>query len=158
MKYPDEAAIKYVLDYLDGIGVGVTEIAKLVSDNQSKYSEQPIEFYEKNVRRVLRKREFLNNIMVMIFLDEADEKQLLPAPLNDIIGNDMFLFGVDEGLALQASQVFGNIAITNYSYLDKTKPGIIGKLDSSGGNTTFADDIISAIVASTAAHSAHEVA
>lgn len=158
MKYPDTRAFKFAVDYLNRINVTFRDIAEICKMNQEKYSNKDLDYYENTVVRVLHKREVLNHLMVMAFLDDADKGGFLPSPLNDIIHNDMGCFGVDESLALGGSQIFGSIAITNYSYIDKTKPLKIGELDSSNGATTFADDIVGMICACVIAHSVHELA
>lgn len=158
MRYPDKASREYVLNYLKEIGVSIETIAELAKKNQEKYSDQPIEFYKRVVDRVLNKRELLNHIMTMAFLDKADAKGYIPEPLGSIIHNDLGVYGVDEALGLSGASIFGTLATTNYSYLDKTKPGVVGDLDSRESATTFADDIVSMIVASAVAHCVHELA
>lgn len=42
---------------------------------------------------------------------------------------DAGIYGLDESIALSLSQLYGSIAVTNYGYADKDKPGIAKKLD-----------------------------
>ena len=68
------------------------------------------------------------------------------------------LFGVDEVLAYGICNIYGSIALTNFGYIDKVKPGIIGKLNErkEGVCNTFLDDIVGALAASAASRMAHE--
>ena len=62
-------------------------------------------------------------------------------------------------MVLSICNVYGTIGLTNFGYVDKLKPGIIGKLDEIGKKTnkchTFLDDIIGAIAAAAASKIAH---
>jgi phosphatidylglycerophosphatase A len=55
----------------------------------------------------------------------------------------------------------GSIALTNFGYLDKLKPGIIGFIDKEGKTGvrchTFLDDIVCAIASSAVSRMAHNV-
>ena len=78
------------------------------------------------------KREVQNAILTGLELDELAEKGLLSEPLSSMLLSDYGLYGVDEVLALAIVNVYGSIGFTNFGYVDKTKPGIIGKLDAEG--------------------------
>ncbi len=63
---------------------------------------------------------------------------------------------MDEVLAYGICNLYGSIALTNFGYVDKVKPGIIGRLnDDPDYCHTFLDDIVGAIVASAASKLAH---
>ncbi|MEG2550481.1 MAG: phosphatidylglycerophosphatase A [Erysipelotrichaceae bacterium] len=50
------------------------------------------------------------------------------------------------------------MALTNYGYIDKIKPGIIEKLNLKGEQcNTFLDDIVGAIAAAAASKIAHNI-
>ena len=87
------------------------------------------------------------------------EEKKLSEPLQSVINNDNPLYGIDEILVLSICNVYGSIGLTNFGYVDKVKPGIIGKLDEMGKNTnkchTFMDDIIWAVAAAAASSVAH---
>jgi len=54
--------------------------------------------------------------------------------------------------------MYGMIAITNFGFLDKAKPGVIGELDSEqaiGKCNTFMDDTVCALVSASCARLAH---
>ena len=71
--------------------------------------------------------------------------------------DDDGLYGIDEVLAYGICNIYGSIALTNFGYIDKVKPGIIGVLNEpqKGCCNTFLDDIVGAIAASAASRLAH---
>ena len=111
------------------------------------------------VNQVLDKREVIHTILTGIALDEVAEKGLIDKDICDLIKNDNGLYGMDEILALGITNLFGSIALTNFGYTDKNKPGIIGVIDKEGKEgtkcNTFLDDIVGAIASSAAARLAH---
>lgn len=134
------------------------DIAQLVFDLQLPYIPQiTLEMCRESVRAVLAKREVFNAIMVGIELDEqAAQKTMKNKQLERIILEDEPLFGIDEVLGFGICNLYGSIALTNFGFLDKTKPGIIGKLnDKANGCHAFMDDLIGAIAASAASRFAH---
>lgn len=110
-----------------------------------------------NVKAVIRKREVQNTILTGIQLDILAENKQLMNPLLDIIVDDEGLYGIDEIMALSIVNVYGSIGFTNYGYIDKIKPGILGKLNSHDDDEvhTFLDDIVGAIAAAAASRLAH---
>ncbi|MYL55359.1 phosphatidylglycerophosphatase A [Pontibacillus yanchengensis] len=138
-------------------GVTVDDMADLVYYLQSKYHDD-LSFDEcrHNVERVISKREVQNAILTGIQLDILAEKGMLESPLQDTIEADEGLYGVDEIIALSIVNVYGSIGFTNYGFIDKQKPGILGKLnDKSNGCHTFLDDIVGAIAAAASSRLAH---
>ncbi|WP_155287005.1 phosphatidylglycerophosphatase A family protein [Lacticaseibacillus zhaodongensis] len=159
-KYPDTAAYKYVIDELDAKGVRLSDIAQITYGLQHKFlPDATIADYEAEVINVMHKRELLNNAMVALQLDKLATKGQLDEPLQSIVANDVGVFGVDETLASGIATLWGSIGITNYGYIDRTKPGIIGKLDNNGTSVnTFIDDLVGAIAAAVAGKMAHKYA
>lgn len=106
---------------------------------------------------MLAKREVQNAIITGVELDKLAEANQLSEPLLSILKTDQGLYGIDEILALSIVNLYGSIGFTNYGYLDKTKPGIVDKLNHKDGNSchTFLDDIVSAIAAAAASRIAH---
>ncbi len=141
--------------------VEIKDIALIVFDLQKQYIEK---LTEKDcistVYSVIDKREVTHAILTAIAIDEAVEKNLFDEIINNIIKNDDSLYGIDEILPLSIVNIYGSIAFTNFGYLDKVKPGIIGKLDKLGKEKkqchTFLDDIICAIASSAASRLAHK--
>lgn len=145
-------------DWLHKRGVQRTDIAELVMYlQQGYYSDLTLEECLASVEKVLAKREVQNAVLTGIQLDLLADQGKLFSPLQDMIENDEGLYGCDEVLALSIVNVYGSIGFTNFGYLDKVKPGIIGKLNKKGGPMvhTFLDDIVGAIAASAASSIAH---
>src|SRR5690606_3600778 len=139
-------------------GVEVEEIAKIVLEMQLPYNEGlTIAHCIESVESVLRKREMQHALLVGIELDELAEQGKLSAPLQQIVGADEGLFGVDEMIGLGAVLTYGSIAVTTFGHLDKNKVGIIRKLDTKVGGAvhTFLDDLVASIAACASARIAH---
>lgn len=88
----------------------------------------------------------------------VEAQLLINKDLEKILAVDEPLYGMDEVLAYGICNLYGSIALTNYGYIDRVKPGIIGKLNVSqtGVCNTFLDDIVGAIAASAASRAAHK--
>ncbi len=87
----------------------------------------------------------------------ARRTKKLSEPLQTILAIDESLYGVDEVLAFSIVNIYGSIGFTNYGYIDKEKPGILGRLNdkSTGECHTFLDDIVGAIAAAASSQLAH---
>lgn len=146
------------LELLKQRGVQLKDIAELVMFLQQPYiNDLTLELCLEHVEAVIKKREVQNTILTGIQLDILAENKQLMNPLLDIIVDDEGLYGIDEILALSIVNVYGSIGFTNYGYIDKIKPGILGKLNKHEGNKvhTFLDDIVGAIAAAAASRLAH---
>jgi phosphatidylglycerophosphatase A len=149
------------IEKLNQRGVSIKSIAEITYQIQAPYNNNiTIEFCEEIINIVLEKREVIYAVLTGIALDEGAEKNMFNDELNNLIQEDSPLFGIDEILALSIVNVYGSIALTNFGYLDKLKPLIIGKIDKLGKETsycsTFLDDIVGAIAAAAASKIAHE--
>lgn len=146
------------LEALNRRKVDLVELAKVVYDLQQPYQHDLTldECYEK-IEKVLKKTEVAHAVLTGIELDELAEKKQISQPLQELLENDEPLYGIDEILALSIVNLFGSIALTNFGYLDKAKPGIIGEFNNKkhGSVHTFLDDILCAIAASACARLAH---
>lgn len=138
-------------------GVELKDIAECVIYLQGKYIEGlTLEIAENSVLSVLEKREVQNAILTGIYLDKSAEEGNMHEELEYLLMNDAGLYGIDEVLAYGICNLYGSIALTNFGYIDKVKPMIIGKLNSKGEHChTFLDDIVGAIAASAASRLAH---
>lgn len=146
------------IEWLARRGVAVEDLALLVYNVQHKYIPRlTLEDCRESVEQVLEKREVQNAIFTGLSLDELAEKGLLSEPLSSMVRSDDGLYGIDEVLALSIVNIYGSIGFTNFGYLDKMKPGIIGKVNEKKGErvNTFLDDLLAAIVAAAAARLAH---
>lgn len=146
-----------VLEQLRTRGVCVEDIADIVFKLQKPYHPLlTVDECTESVLQVLAKREVQHAIYTGIALDTLAEKGALPAPLQSIMEQDEPLYGVDEILALSITNVYGSIGLTNFGYLDKTKMGVIGKLNNHPSQIhVFLDDLVAGVAASAAARIAH---
>lgn len=147
------------VEYLRLRGVELMDIADCVLYLQKEYHpELTQEYCYKVVKEVLEKREVQHAILTGLSLDVAAEKHvLMDAQLEHILMEDSPLYGIDEVLAYGICNLYGSIALTNYGYIDKRKPLIIGRLNAHKEKqcNTFLDDIIGAVAASAASKIAH---
>ena len=148
------------VNILNERGVTLEDIVEIVYFLQKKYvPDLTKDTCLEAIMRVLGKREVQNAILTGIELDRLAEEHKLSEPLQSLINDDNPLYGIDEILVLSICNVYGSIGLTNFGYVDKVKPGIIGKLDEIGKKTnkchTFMDDIIGAIAAAAASSVAH---
>ncbi|SJZ33654.1 phosphatidylglycerophosphatase A family protein [Anaerorhabdus furcosa] len=134
----------------------IAECAKLLQKDY--YPDLTLEEVLDGVKQVISKREVQHAIVTGINLDMmAEEGKLATKELETILMQDYSLYGVDEVLAYGICNIYGSIALTNYGYIDRVKPGIIAKLNNHEGPqcNTFLDDIVGAIAASAASKIAH---
>ncbi|EFR31508.1 phosphatidylglycerophosphatase A family protein [Eremococcus coleocola] len=145
-------------DLLELRGVKIEDIADIVFDLQKDYVPG-LDKYEciENIQAVIRKREVQNAIITGIEIDMAAEQGVFSPELTDLLMRDEGLYGIDEINVLSIVNVYGSIGLTNFGYVDKLKPGIIGELNDKKGTScnTFIDDIVGAIAAAAASRIAH---
>lgn len=138
-------------------GVTLEDMAELVVELQKDYVPLTHDIAIENLHKVLQKREVQNAILTGIQLDKLAENNLIEEPLLSIIKRDDSLYGIDEIMALSITNIYGSIGFTNFGYLDKLKPGIIGKINAHehGQVNTFLDDLVSGIIAAACSRIAH---
>jgi phosphatidylglycerophosphatase A len=140
-------------------GVTLNHLADMVFMLQKPYnSDLTFEDCKGHVLGVLRKQQTFHTIQLCAQIDEGVEQGDFGAQFQAIVANDEGLYGVDEAVNISISMMYGMIAITNFGYLDKAKPGIIGELDrdhSNGKCNTFMDDTVCALVSASCARLAH---
>lgn len=151
-----EKAVKVISEHFKRLGITVAKMAEIVYRDQKPYIDNLTE-REANwaVSCVLNKTEFQDGLLVAIYLDKVAQMFNLMNerdPLMDRLIVDHPNFGADEHLAMSLAGLYGSIATTNYGYIDKTKPGIVGELNEMGKSgeyvTTMIDDMIGVIIAS----------
>lgn len=150
--------IELALEALEDRGVTIEEITELVYELQSAYvPDLTKEMCRPHVMKVLAKREVQNALLTGIELDRLAEQGKLSSPLQEIVQSDEGLYGIDEIVALSIVNIYGSIGLTNFGYVDKIKPGILGKLNKHKGGKchTFLDDIVGAIAAAASSRLAH---
>lgn len=163
-RFNDEQKFEVIVSRLEKRGVKLIDIAQVTYDLQKKYvATLTMDICLDHIQRVLMKREVQHAILTGIELDRLAEEGLISEPLSTILLSDFGLYGVDEILALSIVNVYGSIGLTNFGYVDKTKPGIIGQLDNKKGESkkkcnTFIDDLVGAVAAAAASSIAHRYA
>lgn len=146
------------ISLLEKEGATIDEMAKILVELQKPYKPDiQKDKCAELILDVLSKREVQHAVITGIELDNLATSKMLSEPLQSIVEHDESLYGIDEIIALSITNVYGSIGLTNFGYLDKTKPGIIGKLDNkyNGKVHTFIDDIVCALVAAAASKLAH---
>lgn len=162
-RFNDIEKYEIVKERLKERGVELVDIANITLELQRQYVPTiTLEVCLEHVERVVMKREVQHAALVGIELDVLAEQGKLSEPLSEILLSDYGLFGIDEILALAIVNIYGTIGLTNFGYVDKLKPGIIGTLDSDGKKdgrcNTFLDDIVGAIAAAASSSIAHRFA
>jgi phosphatidylglycerophosphatase A len=139
-------------------GVFIEDIAQIVHQLQVPYQKDlTLDDCVQNVHAVLRKREVQHAIITGISLDVLAEKKQLPEPFQTMMQIDEPLYGIDEILALSITNVYGTIGLTSFGYLDKTKVGVMKRLNLNNGEIhVFLDDIVAGIAAAASARIAHQ--
>ena len=150
-----------VVDLFEKHGVNLKDIAVLVQAGQADYiPELTIDVSLDSVKHVLRKTEVQDAVMTGIALDDLAAAGALPEPLASRIKTDHKTYGTDENMVMAILGVYGTISWTNFGFLDRTKPGVIGQLNDiqkNGGRVnTFIDDLVAAVAAAAEARIAHE--
>ena len=151
-----KTAIQVISEHFERLGITVAKMAEIVYRDQKPYIDTLTEREASwAVSRVLNKTEFQDGLLVAIYLDKVAQMFNLMRehdPLMNRLIDDHPNFGADEHLAMSLAGLYGSIATTNYGYIDKTKPGIVGELNEMGKSgeyvTTMMDDMIGAIIAS----------
>jgi phosphatidylglycerophosphatase A len=152
---------KLAIEKLEERGATIEKMASLALELQKSYDPNlTLEDCKEALLMVLEKREVTHAVLTGIAIDLAVENKVFDEHISKIIKEDKPLYGIDEILALSIVNVYGSIALTNFGYLDKLKPGIVGEIDmlgkQNGGCSTFLDDIVGALVAATVSRIAHK--
>ncbi len=140
------------VEALESRGVTVDDIAEIAYMQQSRYTPNiSREICVESVLKVISLRDIFHHVLLAVELDKMAEKKLFEGPIQDIIENDLGLFGVDEVLGLDVAGLYGVIGMTNFGDIDVNKHGIVNFLNQEGQKPgvvhTFLDDIVGAIAA-----------
>lgn len=157
----------YVVEKLESRGVTIESMAEEAYNNQLPYkSDIKFDSAVEVIRHILyTKREVQFAILTGIAIDQLTEQKEIAKVdpiLQFIIETDQGLFGADEVLSMAIPNTGGSIALSNHFYIDKTKPGIVGKLNDIQQESnykvvhTFLDDLVGGIIAKAAAQMAHD--
>lgn len=130
-------------------GVSVDDIAALAYTAQSKYLDNlTMQEMKESVLEVLSKRDQFHAVLLAVNIDMAAEQGLLMEPLQSILMKDLGLFGLDECIAIGIAGNYGQIGVTNFGFMDVSKPGKINILQNDKKHChCFLDDIVGALAA-----------
>ena len=144
------------IEKLESRGVTVLEIAEIAYNQQLRYNKN-IDINEciLSVEKILSLRDTFHLLQLGAEIDRLAEEGMFSGPIQDIIFNDLGVFGVDEIFGLDIARLYGAIGQTNFGDIDVNKPGIVKKLNEDGkpgkpSCHTFLDDIVGAIAAAAA--------
>ena len=133
-------------------GVTIEAIAEISFMQQSKYTDNiSRELCLESVEKILSLRDVFHHVQLACEIDRLAEEGLFQGPIQDIIYEDLGLFGIDETMGLDVSGLYGTIGQTNFGDIDVNKHGIVKRLNDAGKEDgichTFLDDIVGAIAA-----------
>ncbi len=133
-------------------GVTLESIAEITFKQQSKYTDDiSREICLESVEKILSLRDVFHHVQLGSEIDRLAEEGLFQGPIQDIIYEDLGLFGIDETMGLEVAGLYGTIGQTNFGDIDVNKHGIVKRLNDAGKEDgichTFLDDIVGAIAA-----------
>lgn len=133
-------------------GVTVEEIAEITLQQQARYTKDiPMSLCVESVDKILSLRDTFHFVQLSAEIDRLVEEKAFRSPIQEILHDDLGLFGIDETLGLDLSGLYGTIGQTNFGDIDVNKVGVISKLNEEGKKEgvchTFMDDIVGAIAA-----------
>jgi phosphatidylglycerophosphatase A len=133
-------------------GVSLESIAEITYQQQSKYTDNVSRSVcLESVEKILSLRDIFHHVQLACEIDRLAEEGLLQGPIQDIIYEDLGLFGIDEVMGLDVAGLYGTIGQTNFGDIDVNKHGIVKRLNEAGKEEgichTFLDDIVGAIAA-----------
>jgi len=147
-----EKMLKMNIEILKERGVSVAEIAEIAHHQQSRYTKDiPIPLCVESVEKILSYRDVFHFVHLAAEIDRLVEEKAFKSPLQDILHDDLGLFGVDETIGLDLAGLYGTIGQTNFGDIDVNKVGVIARINEEGKKDgvchTFLDDVVGAIAA-----------
>ncbi len=144
--------VRLCIEALESRGVGIEDIAEIAYNQQSRYTPNvSMDVCRESVIKVISLRDIFHHVLLAVEIDKIAEKGLFEGPIQDIIAEDLGIFGIDEVLGLDVAGLYGVIGMTNFGDIDVNKRGIVEKLNTEGKKEgvvhTFLDDIVGAIAA-----------
>lgn len=152
---------EYISKRFKELGITRHDMAMIVINEQEKYNPGlTFDQVSNAIESIISKREIQHALVTALSIDELADKKQLPEPFQFMIEEDNPLYGVDEAIAIVSSLMYGTISNSNWGYLDKSKPAIVGYLNdlqkkANGHVTTMTDDMISMIIAGAEAKVSH---
>ena len=141
-------------------GVRIEDIAIIAYNQQKKYNSfVKMEDCIESVEKILSLRDTFHLLQLGAEIDRLAEEGMFKGPIQDILMQDLGVFGVDEIFGLDIARLYGAIGQTNFGDIDVNKPGIVAKLNEDGKGDkpachTFLDDIVGAIAAAASTRAA----
>lgn len=148
IKYPDQELFDFVMGELKKRNINSHTVGEAAYQLQHQYlPDLTIADFGYQLNEILKKREVLNALALGFEIDNLATEKKLSEPLQTIIENDLGIFGLDELLAMNISQLYGSLSVSNFGFADKIKVGIAKDLDTDESHVrTFSDDLFSALV------------
>ena len=148
IKYPDQELFDFVMDELKKRNINSHTVGEAAYQLQHQYlPDLTVADFGYQLNEILKKREVLNTLALGFEIDNLATEKKLSEPLQTIIENDLGIFGLDELLAMNISQLYGSLSVSNFGFADKIKVGIAKDLDTDESHVrTFSDDLFSALV------------
>jgi phosphatidylglycerophosphatase A len=133
--------------------VTVEEIAEVAYNQQRKWTEN-VSMQEciHSVEKILSLRDVFHIVQLGAEIDRFTDEKMFKGPIQDILAQDLGMFGIDELFGLELGGMYGTIGKTNFGDIDVNKPGVVDRLNGEGKHDggmchTFLDDIVGAIAA-----------
>jgi phosphatidylglycerophosphatase A len=133
-------------------GISVESIAEISYKQQSRWLDNiKMSVCLESVYKVLSLRDTFHMVQLGAEIDRLCEEKQFKGPIQDILMEDLGVFGIDEIFGINLSGIYGAIGQTNFGDIDVNKPGIVDELNDLGKKDgichTFMDDIVGAIAA-----------
>ena len=100
--YSRDEMTRLCIEALESRGVTVDDIANIAYEQQSKYTPDiKMETCRDSVLKLLSLRDIFHTVLLGVELDKMAEKKMFEGPIQDIIEQDLGLFGIDEVLGFR---------------------------------------------------------
>lgn len=133
--------------------VTVKEIAEVAFRQQSKWSDDiSMEDCITSVEKILSIRDVFHLVQLGAEIDRLTDAKAFKGPIQDILLQDLGMFGIDELFGLELAGMYGTIGKTNFGDIDVNKPMVVDRLNEDGKHEggmchTFLDDVVGALAA-----------
>jgi phosphatidylglycerophosphatase A len=150
--YTREEMFEFNKKTLTKRGVTIDSIAEISYQQQLKYTENiSRQLCVESVEKILSLRDVFHHVQLAAEIDRLAEEGMFQGPIQDIIYEDLGMFGIDETMGLEVAGLYGTIGQTNFGDIDVNKKGIVKRLNDAGKEEgichTFLDDIVGALAA-----------
>ncbi len=133
--------------------VSVKEIAEIAFRQQSKWTDDVsmVECID-SVEKILSIRDVFHLVQLGAEIDRMTDEKMFKGPIQDVLSQDLGMFGIDELFGLELAGMYGTIGKTNFGDIDVNKPLVVDRLNEEGKHPggmchTFMDDVVGALAA-----------